>query len=208
METATEPAEHWDQAYGHGDTTRSWFQSEPVWSLRMLDRVGIGPADSVTDVGGGSSPLVEALLARGQSDLTVLDVSIIGMQAAQQRLGAAADQVQWLLGDVRTWQPPRRYALWHDRALFHFMISAQDREAYLQTLERATDPERGFAIFATFAPDGLLQCSGLPVTRYDAADLAAALGVGWQLIEEDRESHTTPSGRIQPFTWAVFRRRQ
>ena len=83
METATEPAEHWDQTYRHGDTTRSWFQSEPVWSLRMLDRVGIGPADSVIDVGGGSSPLAAALLACGQSDLTVLDVSIIGMQAAQ-----------------------------------------------------------------------------------------------------------------------------
>ena len=64
METATEPAEHWDQAYGHGDTTRSWFQFEPVWSLRMLDRVGFGTADSVIDVGGGSSPLVAALLAR------------------------------------------------------------------------------------------------------------------------------------------------
>src|SRR4029450_11173730 len=133
METATEPAEHWDQVDGHGDSTRSRFQSEPVWSLRMLDRVGIGPADSVTDVGGGSSPLVEALLARGHSDLTVLDVSTSGMQAAQQRLGAAADQVQWLLGDVRTWQPPRCYVLWHDRALFHFMTTEQDREAYLQT---------------------------------------------------------------------------
>jgi hypothetical protein len=87
------------------------------------------------------------------------------------------------------------------------MISEHDREAYLQTLERATDPERAFAVFATFAPDGPSQCSGLPVTRYDAADLQAALGVSWQLIEEDRESHTTPSGRIQPFTWAVFRRR-
>lgn len=177
METATEPAEHWDQTYGHGDTTRSWFQSEPVWSLRLLDRAGIGPADSVIDVGGGSSPLAAALLAGGQSDITVLDVSIIGMQAAQQRLGAAADQVQWLLGDVRTWQPVRRYVLWHDRALFHFMISEQDREAYLQTLERATDPERAFAIFATFAPYGPLQCSGLPVTRYDAAKLRTALGV-------------------------------
>jgi trans-aconitate methyltransferase len=208
METATEPAAHWDQTYGHGDATRSWFQSEPVLSLRMLERVGIGPADSVIDVGGGSSPLTGALLARGQSDLTVLDVSIIGMQAAQQRLGAAADQVRWLLGDVRTWQPPRRYVLWHDRALFHFMISEHDREAYLQTLERATDPERAFAVFATFAPDGPSQCSGLPVTRYDAADLQAALGVSWQLIEEDRESHITPSGRIQPFTWAVFRRQQ
>ena len=128
----------------------------------MLDRVGIGAADSVIDVGGGSSPLAPALLARGQSDLTVLDVSIIGMQAAQQRLGAAADQVRWLLGDVRTWQPPRRYVLWHDRALFHFMVTEQDREAYLQTFERATDPARAFAIFATFAPDGPLQCSGSP----------------------------------------------
>jgi trans-aconitate methyltransferase len=207
METATEAAEHWDETYGHGDTTRSWFQSEPVLSLRTLDRVGIGPADSVIDVGGGSSPLAAALLARGHSDLTVLDVSIIGMQAAQQRLGAAADQVRWLLGDVRTWQPPRCYVLWHDRALFHFMTTEQDREAYLQTLKRATDPERAFAIFATFAPDGPSQCSGLPVTRYDAADLGAALGVGWQMIEEARESHTTPSGRIQPFTWAVFCRR-
>ena len=207
METATEPAEHWDQTYGQGDTTRSWFQLGPLWSLRMLDRAGIGPADSVIDVGGGSSPLAGALLARGHSDLSVLDVSIIGMQAVQQRLGAAADQVQWLLGDVRTWQPLRRYVMWHDRALFHFMISEQDRGAYLQTLERATDPERGFAIFATFAPHGPLQCSGLPVTRYDAADLAAALGVGWRLVEEDREAHTTPSGLIQPFTWAVFRRR-
>jgi ubiquinone/menaquinone biosynthesis C-methylase UbiE len=207
MESPSEPAEHWDETYGHGDTTRSWFHFEPVLSLRMLDRVGIGLADSVIDVGGGSSPLAAALLARGHSDLTVLDVSIIGMQAAQQRLGAAADQVRWLLGDVRTWQPPRRYVVWHDRALFHFMISEQDREAYLQTLERATDPERAFAILATFASDGPVQCSGLPVTGYDAAGLRAALGVGWQLIEEDRESHTTPSGRIQPFTWAVFRRR-
>jgi hypothetical protein len=85
------------------------------------------------------------------------------------------------------------------------MITERDREAYLQTLVRAT--ERAFAIFATFAPDGPSQCSGLPVTRYDAADLRAALGVRWQLIEEDRESHATPSGRIQPFIWAVFRRR-
>ena len=107
METVTEPAEHWDQTYGHGDTTRSWFQSEPVWSLRMLDRVGVGPADSVIDVGGGSSPFAAALLARGQSDLTVLDVSIIGMRAAQRRLGAAADRgaVALAEGDAATALP-------------------------------------------------------------------------------------------------------
>ena len=138
METATGQAEHWDDLYGHGDTTRSWFQAQAGWSLRMFDRAGISAADSVIDVGGGSSPLAAALLARGHSDITVLDVSVVGIRVAQQRLGTAAQHVQWLVGDVRTWQPQRRYLVWHDRALFHFMTSDQDREAYLQALESAT----------------------------------------------------------------------
>jgi hypothetical protein len=206
MELGSAPAEHWDQAYGHGDATRSWFQREPSWSLRMLDRAGIGPADSVIDAGGGSSPLAAALLARGHSDITVLDVSLVGIRAAEERLGAAAEHVQWLLVDVRTWRPSRRYVVWHDRALFHFMAADQDRGAYLNALEMATSPDRAVAIFATFAPDGPPRCSGLPVARYSAADLADAIGVRWQMIEESRELHTTPSGVTQPFTWAAFRR--
>lgn len=205
METATGLAEHWDQAYGHGDATRSWFQHEAARSLQLLEHAGIGPADSVIDVGGGSSPLAAALLARGHSDITVLDISLVGMRAAQQRLSAAARRVQWLFGDVRTWRPTRRYVVWHDRALFHFMTADQDRDAYLQALERATSTERAVAIFATFAPDGPPRCSGLPVSRYSAAELGAALGDRWQMIDEIRELHTTPSGVTQPFTWAAFR---
>jgi ubiquinone/menaquinone biosynthesis C-methylase UbiE len=208
METVSALAEHWDQAYAQGDTTRSWFQPQAGWSLQMLDRAGIGSSDSVIDVGGGSSPLAAALLARGYSDITVLDVSLVGMRAAQQRLGAGADRVEWLLDDVRTWQPLRRYTVWHDRALFHFMTAEQDREAYVQTLERATDPKRAVCIFATFAPDGPPRCSGLPVARYSAAEIAAAIGDHWQMIDESRELHTTPRGTIQPFTWTVFRRQQ
>jgi hypothetical protein len=206
MQTAIGPAEHWDQTYGHGDTTRSWFQTQAEWSLRMLDRAGVGPADSVIDVGGGSSPLAAALLARGHSSIAVLDVSLVGLHTAQQRLGDAAERIQWLSEDVRTWTPSRRYLVWHDRALFHFMAADQDRDAYLQTLERATMPQRAVAIFATFAPDGPPRCSGLPVTRYGAAELGDVLGERWQIIDEDRELHTTPSGVIQPFTWAAFRR--
>ena len=207
METATGSAEHWDHVYGRGDATRSWFQLQAVWSLQMLDRGGIDPSDSVIDLGGGSSPLTAALLARGHSDLTVLDVSLIGMRAAQQRLGDAAERVQWLVGDVRTWRPPRRYLVWHDRALFHFMITDQDRDAYLEALESATVPGTTISIFGTFASDGPRQCSGLPVARYSAAELAAAIGDSWQPIDDGRELHTTPTSVIQPFTWTAFRRR-
>ena len=207
METIAGSAEHWDHVYGHGDATRSWFQLQAVWSLQMLDRGGIDPSDSVIDVGGGSSPLTAALLARGHSDLTVLDVSLIGMRGAQQRLGDAAERVQWLVGDVRTWRPPRRYLVWHDRALFHFMITDQDRDAYLKALESATVPGTTISIFGTFASDGPRQCSGLPVARYSAAELAAAIGDRWQPIDDGRELHTTPTSVIQPFTWTAFRRR-
>ena len=207
METTTGSAEHWDHVYGHGDATRSWFQPHAVWSLQMLDRVGIGPSDSVIDVGGGSSPLTAALLARGHSDLTVLDVSLFGMRTAQQRLGDAAEGVQWLVGDVRTWRPRRRYLVWHDRALFHFMITDQDRDAYLKALESATVPGRTISIFGTFASDGPRQCSGLPVARYSAAELAAAIGDSWEPVDDGRELHTTPTAVIQPFTWTAFRSR-
>ena len=206
MESVNGRAEHWDQAYGQGDTTRSWFQHAAGWSLRMIDRTGIGPADSLIDVGGGSSPLASALLARGYSDITVLDVSRVGIGIAQQRLGVETERVQWLLGDVLTWRPTRRYTVWHDRALFHFITADQDRDAYLQTLERATSPDRAVAILATFAPNGPWQCSGLPVVRYSAAELAAVLGARWKMIDDSHELHTTPGGAAQPFTWAAFRR--
>ena len=198
---------HWDEAYGHGDTTRSWFQDRPAASLRMLEQAGITPHDSLIDVGGGASTLVDALLDAGGIDLTVLDVSLFGMRTAQQRLGDAAEGVQWLVGDVRTWRPRRRYLVWHDRALFHFMITDQDRDAYLKALESATVPGRTISIFATFASDGPRQCSGLPVARYSAAELAAAIGDSWEPVDDGRELHTTPTGMIQPFTWTAFRSR-
>ena len=207
METTTGSAEHWDHVYGRGDATRGWFQPQAVWSLQMLDRLGIGPSESVIDIGGGSSPLTAALLAREHSDLTVLDVSLIGMRTAQHRIGDAAKGVQWLVWDVRTWRPPRRYLVWHDRALFHFMITDQDRDAYLKALESATVPGRTISIFATFASDGPPQCSGLPVARYSAAELAAAIGDSWEPVDDGRELHTTPTGMIQPFTWTAFRSR-
>ena len=202
---ANSTASHWDDAYAAGETTRSWFQQHPGMSLRMFDAAGVQADASVIDVGGGASPLAGALLARGFRDVTVLDISAAGMQYARRRLGPQAAQVHWLTADVRTWQPPRRYAVWHDRAVFHFLISAEDRAQYLGVLEHATEPD-AVAVFGCFAPDGPQYCSGLPVARYGAQDLAGELGSRWTLIAQDREEHRTPAGATQPFTWAALRR--
>lgn len=198
-------AAYWDDAYASGDASRSWFQQRPAMSLKMLDAAGVTAADSLIDVGGGASRLADALVSRGFKDITVLDISTDGMRYAQQRLGARADDVQWLVADVLAWEPPRRYRVWHDRAVFHFITSPADQQQYLRTLEAATEP-RAVVVFGVFAAEGPQQCSGLPVARYSAAALAGQLGPGWALIGEEREDHATPAGVIQPFTWAAFKK--
>jgi SAM-dependent methyltransferase len=198
-------AAHWDDAYAHGDTGCSWFQQQPVMSLRMLDAAGVTPDVSVIDVGGGASQLAGALLGRGFRDITVLDISAAGMSQAQRRLGERAAHVKWLVADLLTWEPGRRYAVWHDRAVFHFLTAPSDLRRYRHVLTAAAEPD-AVAVLGCFAPDGPQQCSGLPVARYSAAELAGQFGSEWMLISQDREAHVTPAGILQPFTWAALRR--
>jgi trans-aconitate methyltransferase len=205
MADQEQAAAHWDAAYAHGDETRSWFEKNPDMSVRMLDSACLSAADALIDVGGGASPLTRALLDRGFTDLTVLDISAAGMQHARDRLGPRADQVNWVTADVLTWCPTRHYQAWHDRATFHFLTTDEHRQQYLRTMDAATAPE-AVAILGCFAPDGPQHCSGLPVARYSAVQLVRQFGDKWLLISQDREEHITPAGKIQPFTWVELRR--
>jgi len=200
----TDAARHWSDVYASRPAdTVSWFQSEPSVSLELLDELGVNPRNSVVDVGGGASVLVDRLVARGFTDVTVLDIAEPALAVARARLGGDAP-VTWVAADVRTWVPARRYDLWHDRAVFHF-LSGVDVTTYRDTLERAVAPG-GAVVLATFAPDGPAYCSGLPVTRYDDDALATVLGAGFDVVARRREVHVTPSGVEQPFTWLGARR--
>lgn len=196
-------AEHWDSTYAQGDSTRSWFEPEPTMSVRMLDQAGLRSQMSVIDVGGGTSRLVDVLLDRGHRDVVVLDVSETALAAARQRLGSGADHVTWVHADVQSWPPPRRLDVWHDRAVLHFLTTPADQSAYLATLRAATHPG-SIAAIGCFAPDGPLQCSGLPVVRYSAEELDDLLGDDWSLTASERELHATPTEQTQAFTWATF----
>jgi hypothetical protein len=201
----TTPASHWDTVYDCDDlSTLSWHQREPAVSLELIEALGVEPAEAVVDVGGGASPLAGRLLERGFADVTVLDVAAGALEAARRRLGARAAEVTWVNEDVRSWRPGRRFALWHDRALFHFFVDPDDRRRYVETLRSALEPG-GAVVIATFALDGPETCSGLPVERYDAARLASVLGPGFELVRSEREEHVTPGARVQGFTWAALR---
>ncbi|MEJ2382986.1 MAG: class I SAM-dependent methyltransferase [Xanthomonadales bacterium] len=197
---------HWERAWSQKDETEtSWFQTAPELSLELIAAAGARPDDPFIDVGGGASRLVDHLLDRGFSDLTVLDISAAGLQRARRRLGARAARVHWIEADVTTFRPQRDYRVWHDRAVFHFLLDAAERARYVAAMDAALASD-GQAVIATFGPDGPLRCSGLDTLRYGAADLAAALGSRWRLLEERAEAHRTPTDREQRFGYYRFAR--
>jgi 2-polyprenyl-3-methyl-5-hydroxy-6-metoxy-1,4-benzoquinol methylase len=199
-------AEHWDAVYGaKAEDAVSWYQRDAAHSVGMLDACGVTPQASVLDVGGGASVLVDSLLARGHSDVTVLDVSEQGLARARARLGDESLAVHWVVADVTRWSPERTFDVWHDRAVFHFLTDPEDRNHYAARMREALPPG-GLAVVATFAADGPDQCSGLPVQRYDAAALRVALGADLDVVAEQRLVHRTPWGAEQPFTWLALRR--
>jgi hypothetical protein len=97
------------------------------------------------------------------------------------------------------------YDIWHDRAAFHFLTEARDRAGYIARLGQGLKIG-GHAIIATFALDGPEKCSGLPVMRYDAVQLAETLGSGFELLQSHRNEHATPWGSQQRFQFSVFQR--
>lgn len=198
---------HWERVYSSKATDAvSWFQVHAETSLRLIKETGLPRDGAIIDVGGGASTLVDDLLALGYSNLTVLDLSAAALRAAKERLGSDADKITWLEADITKVELPfQAYDLWHDRAVFHFLTDDRDRDAYVRATLRAVKPG-GHVIVATFAEDGPSQCSGLPVMRYSADDLHAEFGAPFALVQHEKESHHTPFGTIQEFTYCYCRK--
>jgi len=197
---------HWRGVYaGKDEDEVSWYQARPETSLRLIAATGAGREAPIIDAGGGASTLVDHLLDAGHADITVLDIAPEALKKARLRLGARAAQVRWIAADLLSWQPPRQYAIWHDRAVFHFLTAEEDRQRYVEVLKRALAPGR-HVIIATFAPDGPERCSGLPVMRHSPESIAATLGPDFTLEEAADEHHTTPAGKVQHFNYARLRR--
>lgn len=199
--------QHWDTTYANKpETGVSWFQSDPALSFRWITEAAPDHSAKIIDVGGGASRLADRLVTDGYSDLTVLDISSIALSRTCERIGSAADDVQWITADVTAWTPAQTWDVWHGRAVFHFLTENSAQDAYIAALRKGTT-EGSAVIMASFAPTGPEKCSGLPVQRYDAQSLAARLGPDFQLYADAAERHSTPFGTTQDFIYAAFRRR-
>lgn len=203
---ASDQHRHWEDVYARKAATEvSWYEPVAERSLAFIESAAPERSASIIDVGGGASTLVDALVGRGYNDVTVLDIAEAALAQARKRLTPSAP-VTWIAADVTVWAPSRRWQVWHDRAVFHFLVERAQQDAYIAALTSAT-ASGSTVIMATFALDGPERCSGLPVQRYSAQSLAARLGGDYRLIAEDRERHRTPTGSHQSFCWAVLERR-
>lgn len=199
--------DHWEKVYSSKAVNAvSWFQPHADYSVGLIKATGVGRDACIIDVGGGASTLVDDLLANGFTNIAVLDLSAAALAEARKRLGSRASEVRWIEADItRADLPANQYDIWHDRAVFHFLTGPEDRAAYVKAVFRSVKPG-GHVIVATFAEDGPLQCSGLPVRRYSADALHAEFGESFQLLDHRTEAHHTPSGTVQQFVYCFCRR--
>lgn len=198
---------HWEDVYRRRNAQSvSWYRPHLDVSLDLLREAGLNPDSRVIDVGGGASTLVDDLIEIGVKDITILDLSTEALDVAKQRLGDSGGEVRWIVGDLLAAPLSNgRFDIWHDRAVLHFLTSSADARLYAKQVGEAVTPG-GYAVIGGFAPDGPVQCSGLPVARRSAAGIAQLLAPCFELIKECGDQHLTPGGSAQSFAYALLRR--
>ena len=198
---------HWESVYGTQDPKAvSWYAAHLLLSLQYVRKAAPAKDARIIDVGGGESTLVDDLLADGYSNITVLDISTTALEVTRHRLGALSRKVTWVAGDVLDVDlPVAAYDVWHDRAVFHFLTSDEQRRRYVEQVLKALKPG-GYAIVGTFGPEGPEKCSGLPVARYEPTALHARFGDPFQLVDSSIEVHKTPWGAPQQFVYCFCKR--
>lgn len=199
-------AEHWNNVFRTRSSTEvSWFEANPTTSLGLIRKVSKN-SDSVIDIGAGRSNLARHLLQDGYTDVTLLDISSEALEATGLTFMDAEPRPKFIAADITTWLPGRTYDVWHDRAVFHFMITNEMRNRYVSAASEAIRPG-GIALLGTFASEGPEQCSGINVMRYSTESLVDCFQPTFDLIDSHTQMHRTPTGNVQPFIWATFRHR-
>lgn len=197
---------HWENVYNTKRSDEvSWTQAVPETSLKTIQSWKLLKSAAIIDVGGGDSLLPDFLLEDGYENITVLDISAAAIERVQERLGAKADKVKFVVANILDFEPVEKFAVWHDRAAFHFLTDPTDIAKYVAITEKYIEPE-GKMMIATFSTQGPLKCSGLTIHQYDIQTLRETFKNGFTLTDHHFENHTTPFNTEQNFLFASFER--
>lgn len=198
---------HWENIYENkGDKEVSWYQDVPETSLNFIAEFISDKTDNIIDVGAGNSNLIISLLNQGFSSLTALDVSGNALKRTKNKIGPKASHINWVESNILTYKPQHKFALWHDRAVFHFLTKQKDIKEYINLLTENLE-KSGYFILSTFSENGPLKCSGLAISRYNKEDLIELFGENFKLLACHTENHTTPFETEQNFIYAVFQKK-
>ena len=193
--------EHWDNIYSTKSLEEvSWYQPIPKISLDFILSLDLAKDSPIIDVGGGDSFLVDSLLNEGYTDLTVLDISKVAIERAKIRLAKNANKINWIVSDIINFFPERKYSIWHDRAVFHFLRKEKEINSYLKSLNSGTATD-GRLVLGTFAENGPTRCCALDVKRYSFNDLERKIGDQFHIEKMINSIHQTPFKTEQSFNF-------
>jgi len=193
--------EHWDSIYSSKKLEEvSWYQPVPQTSLDFILSSNISKDAPIIDIGGGDSFLVDYLLDHNFTDITVLDVSNIAVNRAKSRLGDKAKKINWIVLNIKDFNPDREYAIWHDRAVFHFMREKIDVQQYHKISSKSVKND-GKLILGTFSENGPERCCSLDVKRYSTMELCDLFSDTFTARKTLNTIHKTPWGKEQAFSF-------
>ena len=204
--------EHWNNVYTNNPITQlGWYEAQSFPSVQLIERCAVPKHYPIIDIGSGTSTLISDLLELGYQNLYPIDISDVALEKAKAVLGKErAAQVHWIVDDITNPSSVlqlQNAAVWHDRAVFHFLTEEQHRQTYHSLLQKIVMPG-GFVIMATFAMDGATKCSGLPVQRYSAESLSEFFGDEFRLFESSNYTYQMPSGELRPYVYTRFQKTQ
>ncbi|MDP2926403.1 MAG: class I SAM-dependent methyltransferase [Nanoarchaeota archaeon] len=197
---------HWENIYNLKNFNEvSWYQESPKTSIDLIQSVDPDKNAYIIDVGGGNSNLVDNLIELGFKNIFVLDISLKALEKSKQRLNEKSKTINWINSDIKEFKTNEKFDIWHDRALFHFLISEEDIKKYIESVNRFLKPA-GYLIIATFSLKGPKKCSGLDTKQYSEDSIRKIFNKGFEYIKSFEEIHNTPFNTTQSFIWNVFKK--
>jgi 2-polyprenyl-3-methyl-5-hydroxy-6-metoxy-1,4-benzoquinol methylase len=201
-----EKEKHWEIIYETKKLNEvSWFQKKPLTSLSLIESSDINKSSEIIDIGCGKSFLIDNLLEKKYSKISLLDISNIALKEVEKRTNNYENSGRFYNVDILNFKSNTSFDLWHDRAVFHFLTKNEEIDKYINICEKNINKE-GILIIGTFSENGPVKCSGLEISRYSVKNLQSLFCNSFELVDQLNTNHTTPFETIQNFNFCKFKK--